>query len=193
MLLRNIFIFSFLVINATTALADLSTNPYNPVTDKLKLASDLGIGADDIALDRRCVFTKTEAWMAFASLKDAWTCVLVLTGEQLILSVFDGAHDRHKTFLKYSYSDLQQVSLRVDVARNNISYYADGKKIQLQMPTKDGYISITAFRGKMGDRPFDWRGGQDAFDILKTKGIPEYESPGLVELEAAKSFTLFKR
>jgi hypothetical protein len=131
--------------------------------------------------------------MAFAEIKDAWTCVLVLTDHQLILTVFDKTNNQHKNFLSYSFSDLQQVALRVDAARNRTELYADGKKIQVQIPTKDGYISITAFRGKMGDRPFDSRGGQDAFDIIKTKGVPVYQSQGLVDIKPPPTFTLFKR
>lgn len=182
----KIFLYAMLAMLCTIANANLLPNPYNPETDKSKLLSDLGIPEQDVLLDRRCVVLRTEQWVKSTSPANGWTCVLVMTDTKLVLSVYDPKTDKHKQFISQNYGDIQSIAL----AEKEVSSSAEGKTFQLEVATQQGFLSIRAMRGKMGDRPFDSRGSRDAFDILKAKGIQITQSLGITEI-STDTFTFF--
>lgn len=182
------FLIFFLSIG--TAHADLSTNPYNPETDKTKIVENLGIPESSMELDRRCVYSKTEKWLANAPRNVFQTCVLVVTDDRLILVTYNEKEDSYNSPFSYLFSEIQEISVsEQDGVRLNV----EGKKIQFQFLTKDGFFSVTAWRGKMGDRPIDSRGGQDAFDMVKAKGVAVTPSLGFVDMHMSNSFLIFRQ
>ena len=115
------FLIFFLSIG--TAHADLSTNPYNPETDKAKIAENLGIPESSMELDRRCVYSKTEKWLATAPRNVFQTCVLVGTDDRLILVTYNEKEDRYNSPFSYLFSEIQEISIlspqRLAIAQKN--------------------------------------------------------------------------
>lgn len=190
MKIRLVTLANALLFYCSLTLADLSAIPYDPSTDRGKIASDLGISDGEILLDRRCVFYRTASWIASASSSAFSTCVLVLDPKRIILATFDSSGRRYVPLLTYTYSDIREIALRQDDS-NRPDLELGGKKYQVQLSTPDGFVSITAYRGKIGDRPMDPRGAVDAFGIMMSKDIPVVESPGRVELAMPKRLFTF--
>lgn len=178
---------SALVASAATMTGD----PYVPGQGRDKIAADLGIPAADILVDRRCVYTRTEHWVAQAEVKTMSTCTVLATPTRLILANYNSGTNGYVVDLSFDYSKIKSVALST---KNGFrpSLELDGKKEQVQLETDQGFISVSAWRGPPKVKPFDARGSVDIFEALKDKGIEVSEPKGLVEVELS-SWTLFRR
>src|SRR5271154_6959943 len=78
--------FFFVLINC---LGCVATNPYNPTTDKVKIAKDLNISENSIQLHSRCLYAKLYSWQSSVANENVFSCVALLTNDRLIVSTYD--------------------------------------------------------------------------------------------------------
>jgi hypothetical protein len=176
---------SAMVASAATTASD----PYVPGEGKEALAAELSVPVSDILVDRRCVYTKTPQWVATTTPKTMSTCTVATTPTRLILANVERGSGKHVVDLSFDYTQFKSVALVVKQGLDT-GIYLDGKKIQIQFETDDGFISLTAWRSQ-GVKPYDARGGQDLFGLIASKGVPVVESKGIVDVVLPK-ITIFK-
>ena len=170
--------------------ATTASDPYVPGEGKEGLAAELSVPAADILVDRRCVYTKTPQWVATTTPKTMSTCTVAATPTRLILANVERGTGKHVVDLSFDYTQLKSVALVVKEGFDT-GIYLDGRKIQVQFETDDGFLSLTAWRSPQGVKPYDARGGQDLFDVIASKGVPVAESKGVVDVVLPK-ITIFK-
>lgn len=183
---------ALVILNSVASAATLDFDPYVPGEGKAELAAELGLSVDEVLVDRRCVYTKTEHWMAQTTVKSMSTCTLVITPNRIILANYDSGQKLHRVDLSFEYPQLTSVALSIQEG-GDVSLDLDGRKTQVQFETPQGFVSVSAWRSPPKVKPFDTRGAEDAFDFIKSKGVPVVESHGRVNVENPKSFHLLQR
>ena len=171
--------------------ATMSFDPYVPGQDKDKIASDLTIPSADILVDRRCVYTRTEHWVASTKPKSMSTCTALATPTRFILANYDKSSGTYSVDLSFDYAQIKSVSLSVKDGLD-ASLQTDGKEQQVQLETDQGFISVSAWRSPPKVKPFDAGGSQDLFELIKSKGVSVAEPNGLVEVHLT-TFNIFQR
>jgi hypothetical protein len=192
MYLRQIMCIALLATILVPAWGHMVNDPYNPETDRAKIAAELEISETEILLDSRCAFSNTKEWIPAAPLELFQTCTIILTPAYLILATYDATTERHLASIRLPYTDLRNVALRVDPASQNSNARSDGKKRQLQLKTPNAFLSVSVYSGKMGDHSSDTRGAEEAFEIIRSKGVAVVESPGRVELQMPRTQGFFR-
>jgi hypothetical protein len=190
--LRRLFLIFLLAGSVFPASARFVTDPYNPETDRAKIAQELAIPEGTILLHNRCAYSKTEAWTPAVPLDFFQSCTIILTDTHLILALYDPQTERYVAAYRLKYEDVQNVALRTDPITINSSAFADPKHRQLQITIPNEFLSLTIYRGKMKDRPVDTRAAEDAFELIRSKGVAVVESPGRVELKMPRSGLFFR-
>ena len=172
-----------LVLSATGAAlaATTASDPYVAGEGKPALADELGLPVDDILVDRRCVYTRTDQWIAKVTVKAMSTCTVVVTPTRLILANYDRSSRRHVVDLSFDYAQLKSVALSAKDGYDAATEL-DGKRFQVQFETDQGFISLTAWRSPQGVKPYEEQGAQDVFAVVASKGVPEVESKGRVDV-----------
>jgi hypothetical protein len=176
---------------ATAGAATLAGDPYVPGEGREKIASDLALPVGDIIIDRRCVYTRTDQWVAKTTVKTMSTCTVLATPTRLILANYDRDRQSYIVDISFDYTQLKSVALS---AKEDVdpSIYLDGRKVQVQFETEQGFISLTAWRSPPKVKPFDPRGADDLFELIKSKGVAVSESNGLVEVAQPSTFQLLR-
>ena len=174
----------------TVSAATMSFDPYVPGEGKDKIAADLAIPVADVVVDRRCVYTRTDHWVASTTPKSMSTCTVLATPTRLILANYDKSSSTYVVDLSFDYTQIKSVALSTKDGFDP-SLEVDGKKQQLQLETDQGFISVSAWRTPPKVKPFDARGAEDLFELVKSKGVGLAEPKGLVEVEIP-TFTLFR-
>lgn len=175
----------------TVTAATTSFDPYVPGEGKHKIASDLAIPAEEILVDRRCVYTRTDRWVASTTARSMSTCTVLATQTRIVLANYDKGTDAYTVDLSFDYSEIKSVSLS---EKDGIdpTLQVDGRKLQLQFETDKGFISLTAWRTPPKVKPFDARGAEDLFEVVKSKNVAVVEAKGLIEVGLPPTWTLLR-
>jgi hypothetical protein len=189
-LVRIIIVTAGIGAAVAVSAATMSFDPYVPGEGKGKIAADLAIPVADVAVDRRCVYTRTDHWVASTTPKSMSTCTVLATPTRLILANYDKDSGAYVVDLSFDYAQIKSVALSAKDGFDT-SVQVDGKKQQLQLETDQGFISVSAWRTPPKVKPFDARGSEDLFEVVKSKGVAVAEPKGLVEVEIP-TFTLFR-
>jgi len=117
--------------------ATMAGDPYVPGEGKEALAAELALPVADILVDRRCVYTRTDQWVATTTVKTMSTCTVVATPTRLILANFNRSTKVHVVDLSFEYSQLKSVAISVKDGLDT-SIYLGGRKLQVQFETDQG-------------------------------------------------------
>jgi hypothetical protein len=172
---------------AAVSAATRDFDPYVPGEGLVKLAAELGLSPQEILLDRRCVYTKTDRWIPQTPIDTMSTCTLVLTPDRVILADYDSVSKVHRIDLSFEYAKLASVALHIKEI-SDTSWDLDGRKIQVQFATEQGFLSVTAWRSPPKVKPMDTRSAVDAFELIKSKGVPVVQSQGRIDVFRPKTF-----
>jgi hypothetical protein len=171
--------------------ATTASDPYVPGQGRQALADELSLPLGEILVDRRCVYTRTDHWIAKVPVKTMSTCTVVATPTKLIIANYDSSSQRHVVDISFDYAQLKAVALNAKDGYD-AAIEVEGKRFQVQFETDQGFISLTAWRSPQHVKPYDEQGAKDVFDVVASKGVPVVESKGRVDVFMTTPLTIFK-
>lgn len=182
---------AILTATLSSSAATSSFDPYVPGEGKEKIAADLSIPVADILVDRRCVYTRTNQWVSSTTPNTMSTCTVLATPTRLILANYGKTNNVYVVDLSFDYAQIKSVALSTKEGADPAIEF-DGKKFQVQFETDQGFISVTAWRSPPKVKPFDARGSEDLFDLVRSKGVAVSDPKGLVQVETPTFNILFR-